>query len=264
MTELGLRPRSATELVDAAFQLFRRDPVPFMTASAVFYVPYLVIRLLIGTGTTIANPMGATSAEVATVGEQWGPLLIGSLLGLIAYGAAAGATILLAREAYFDRPIYLWTAIGGVGSRLAPLLIAGILSSLLTGLGALFFLIPGIYLLARFAVIQPVVMIEDADVEQAFSRTSTLTQGQKWHVLGTIGLLFVIAMAVSLGIGFTMGLIPSQVVAFAASTIVAVLIYPFGGIILTLLYYDLRIRKEGFDIEYLAGQSDPSVPPVNG
>jgi hypothetical protein len=254
MTELGLRPRSATELVDAAFQIFRRDAVPFMTASAVFYVPYLVVRLMLGADAVVANPAAV----------QWGPLLIGAFLGLIAYGAAAGATILLAREAYFDRPMNLGGALGGVASRLAPLLIAGILSSILTGIGALFFLIPGIYLLARFSVIQPVVMIEDADVGQAFSRTSTLTQGQKWHVLGTIGLLFVIAMAVSLGIGFTVGMIHSQVVAFAASTIVAILVYPFGGIILTLLYYDLRIRKEGFDIEYLAGQTAPSAPPVSG
>jgi hypothetical protein len=253
MTELGLRPRSATELVDAAFQIFRRDPVPFMTAAAIFYVPYLVIRLLLGAD-TVATPMAV----------QWGPLLLGALLGVVAYGAAAGATILLAREAYFDRPVVLAPALSGLGARLVPLILAGILSSILVGLGMVFFLIPGFYLLARFAVIQPVVMIEDADVGQAFSRTSTLTEGQKWHALGTLALLFVIAMAVSLGVGFTVGMIKSQVVTFAASTIIAILIYPFGGITLALLYYDLRIRKEGFDIEYLATEAGQPAPPAGG
>jgi len=44
-TELTLRSRSATELVDAAFQVFRKAPVHFIVAAAVVYVPWLVIQL---------------------------------------------------------------------------------------------------------------------------------------------------------------------------------------------------------------------------
>ena len=46
MTDLVLRPRSATELIDAAFQVYRRAPVPFMVAMALIYVPWLAIRLI--------------------------------------------------------------------------------------------------------------------------------------------------------------------------------------------------------------------------
>jgi hypothetical protein len=45
MTDLALRPRSATELVDATFQVFRRAPVQFIVAAALVYVPWLVIQL---------------------------------------------------------------------------------------------------------------------------------------------------------------------------------------------------------------------------
>jgi hypothetical protein len=49
------------------------------------------------------------------------------------------------------------------------------------------------------------------------------------------------------------------VVTNVALTAVHVVIYPFFGIAETLLYYDIRIRKEGFDVEYLA-RSNPPVP----
>src|SRR5262249_29892201 len=46
MSDLVLRPRSATELIDAAFQVYRRAPVPFMVAMALIYVPWLALRLI--------------------------------------------------------------------------------------------------------------------------------------------------------------------------------------------------------------------------
>jgi hypothetical protein len=42
------------------------------------------------------------------------------------------------------------------------------------------------------------------------------------------------------------------------------LVSQFSGIVLTLLYFDLRIRKEGYDIELLAGSLDApaaAIPP---
>jgi len=43
-----------------------------------------------------------------------------------------------------------------------------------------------------------------------------------------------------------------RIVQQVLATIVACLVYPIVGIIETMLYYDIRIRREGFDIEYLA------------
>jgi hypothetical protein len=45
----------------------------------------------------------------------------------------------------------------------------------------------------------------------------------------------------------------SKVVVNVVSTAVAIVLYPLFGLVETLLYYDARIRKEGFDVEYLAG-----------
>ena len=45
------------------------------------------------------------------------------------------------------------------------------------------------------------------------------------------------------------------------STAVSVVLYPLLALTETLLYYDARIRKEGFDVEYLARGDTSSAAP---
>ena len=66
-------------------------------------------------------------------------------------------------------------------------------------------------------------------------------------------------MAVGFGANLLGKVIPSQIVQQMIATIVACLVYPIVGIIETMLYYDIRIRREGFDIEYLAAAA-PAAP----
>ncbi len=42
------------------------------------------------------------------------------------------------------------------------------------------------------------------------------------------------------------------VLRFSMDSILGIVFYPVGTIAITLLYYDLRIRKEGFDLEMLS------------
>lgn len=248
MTELGLRPRSATELVDAAFQVFRRDPIPFMAVTAIFYVPFSAIRI-------------AMAVPVTPEAIDWAPLFVASLLGLIVYAAAAGVNILIARDVYLGRPANFGEALRQTMPKLVPLLIASLIASLLTAIGMMLFIVPGLYAFARLFAVQPAVVIEGAGVGGSIERSSALTVGMKLHVLGAMLLALVISMAISLGAGLVSGMFNSRVVLFVVSTAVSVLIYPFFAIVQTLLYYDLRIRKEGFDIEYLAATApDASAP----
>jgi hypothetical protein len=106
--------------------------------------------------------------------------------------------------------------------------------------------------MARFFAIRQAVVLEGAGASEALSRSSKLSAGVKRHVLNTIILVALLTTALSFGAGLVLGLIPSRVVANVALTAVSVAVYPFFGITETLLYYDTRIRKEGFDVEYLA------------
>ena len=75
---------------------------------------------------------------------------------------------------------------------------------------------------------------------------------------GTLVLAGVVMLTVSIGASMLISAIPSRVIAFLVSAILSVTVYPFVSIVEVLLYYDMRIRKEGFDIEYLSGVGMPA------
>lgn len=240
MTEIGLRPRSATELVDAAFQVFRRDPVPFIVATAVFYVPWLLIR------TVLDAPLVAGELD-------WPRMFVSTLFSLLVYSTASAVVMLIARDVYLDRRPDVPGAFRAVVPKIPALIITTLITFALTGLAAMFLFLPALYPIARFFAVRQSIMIEGAGVGGALGRSSELSVGVKGHVLSTLFLAGVITIAVSGGTVMLGSMLSSRMLLLAMSTVVSVVVYPFLAIAQTLLYYDVRIRKEGFDIEYLAG-----------
>lgn len=239
MTDLALRPRSATELVDAAFQVFRRDPMQFIVATAAIYVPWLIIRLVFDVGISTGIP---TPRQGAIVG----------LAGLVVYAVVGGVVTVVASDVYLGAPADAARALRLAATRILPLLGASIVTLAFIVIGAILFLFPALYPLARFFAIRQAVMLEDADAGDALGRSSQLSIGVKGHVLATLLLVLLVTSALSFGAGLLSQMIPSRVVINVLLTAVSVVLYPFFGITETLLYYDIRIRKEGFDVEYLA------------
>ena len=94
------------------------------------------------------------------------------------------------------------------------------------------------------------------------SRSSMLSQGLKRHILNTLLLAGLLTFAVMFGTTLAAGLVPSRVVTRTILTIVTVCVKPFFSIAATLLYYDVRIRKEAFDVEYLAEAGGALTPNV--
>jgi uncharacterized membrane protein YraQ (UPF0718 family) len=90
-------------------------------------------------------------------------------------------------------------------------------------------------------------------------RSWSLVRGFGWRILGIrilVGLItgIISGLLVSLlalaGAGLDVN--GQLIVQQAASAVVGVFVGPVTYIAVTLLYYDVRIRKEGFDIEMLA------------
>jgi hypothetical protein len=242
MPELALRPRSATELVDAAFQVYRRAPLQFMVALAVVYVPSLVLRLVFDINIDPANmPPPSTLATFA-------------IIGFATYAIAGGAISVVARDVYLDHPVSVAEAYRIVATRLVTLVLVSVVTVVLMTISAMLLLLPALYVIARFVAVRQAVVLEDAGTGRALSRSSALTVGLKMHVLGTLALMFVLVIAVNVGAGLLINLIPSRVIMNVLSTALSVVVGPILGITETVLYYDLRIRREGFDLEYLVGQ----------
>ena len=251
MPELALRPRSATELVDAAFQVYRRAPLQFMVALAVVYVPWLVIRLVLNLNINVDPTNIPPISDIVTL----------AVAGIAIYAIAGGVITGVARDVYLDQNVSVPEAFRIVATRLVTLIVASVVTVLFMTIGAMFFILPALYVVARFAVVRQVIVLEDAGTGRALSRSGTLSVGLKLHILGTLALIVLLLLAVNIGAGLLINLIQSHVIVNVLSTVLSVVVGPILGIAETVLYYDLRIRREGFDVEYLVGRD--AAPPAD-
>ncbi len=149
----------------------------------------------------------------------------------------------------------------------------GVLLACLTGLACVGFL-PATLLFAfvdtRWAFCVPAVMLENLTAIAGLRRSWNLVSGSFWRVLGAgiVLILFVYALMTVpswlLQFAVLMLMANSTAVATALSTVagslVAVLVIPIEFTVLTLLYYDVRMRKEGYDLALRAESMVPSVP----
>jgi hypothetical protein len=279
MPDIALRPRSPTEIVDAAFQLARRDPIPVITGLALVYVPWLIISSLSGLAMDLSDLASFQARDMT-----W--FLFGSGL---AYLLGTSITTCLANDAYFGRDADLRGAFQLVARRFGSIVVAMVITGLIlaggyfvlfmagfillmvAGAAALatpamvtilfIVLVPaGIFAYCRVFATKQTILLEARGGAASIRRSWKLTKGNAGHVLLTLGLALLLNLAVGFGTNMAARLVPSVTVQQVVATIVICVMYPLVGVIQTMLYYDLRIRREGFDIEYLA--SVAPAPPV--
>ena len=131
-----------------------------------------------------------------------------------------------------------------------------------TALLALFlvaFLVFYLIVLVRATVAPAAIVLEKLSGWQGIRRSFLLTSGSWWRIFGIRLLLAIIQGIAGYAIILPVTALSSatsigtqQAIGQVAQAIVAVFIAPITLVTLTLLYYDLRIRREGFDIEMLA------------
>jgi hypothetical protein len=263
---LPLRQMGIGELVDGAIKLFRRDWLALMGISAVLLIPSTFIQ--IWAVQSLAGPLSAfaTQAEV----EAWSfralpvSLGLGAVQLLIVQPLLVAAISRAAADAYVGEQVTVGRTLRFALSRLPAILWVTIITSVVTLVGFILLIIPGIIALVRLTLTPAVVVVEDIRGTSAVSRSWNLTGGHFWRVLGTL-----ILSALITAIGAAIITIPTELAAtFLGSdawpisalgtALASVLITPFSLLIVVLLYFDLRVRKEGYDIEVMAQELAPA------
>ncbi|MBJ7593727.1 MAG: glycerophosphoryl diester phosphodiesterase membrane domain-containing protein [Candidatus Dormibacteraeota bacterium] len=210
---------------------------------------------------------------------------IALLQALVVQPIATAAMTRAVGDIYLDQPASLGSAYRAVGQRLGAVvgvsmllfgfgillfgvsfgLVAGAVYAFGSGGSALLILVlpaavfAAILMYTRWLFATPIVMLERARPVAALRRSWRLVRGTTPRVFGItilVGLITGILGAIVGGLinvltqfgDVGMRLLLTQL----ASLVVAVLIQPISFIVVVLLYYDLRIRKEAFDIEMLA------------
>jgi hypothetical protein len=246
MADLHLRARSATELVDAAVQLYRRDALKYILLTALAYAPWVVLQLIV-LGMAGAAPTSTTM-----------PLVMLSYVGMfIGFAVMSAALSRVAASAYLGEHREIDEALREVLPGIPAVVVSTLLKYVMFMVGLLFLIVGALYIAARYFATTQVIVLEGTGVSGAFARSSALSRGQKRHIFNTQVLVWVIYFVLSMGAVMLAG--PGgEMVMTIVSSLVTVVVYPIVGIAEVLLYYDARIRQEGYDIEVMARALDPA------
>ena len=243
-----LRARSPGEILDAAFQLLRAHYRTVLLSAGVFLVPSALLSAL--------------APQLAFL-----TYIINNFLGL-----AAGAVVaVVVSDIYTGKEVDVGRSLRAVGRRFGSVWGAAIIQGMATLVGFLLLVVPAFIFFAWTFAMPAVVMIEGSTASESLDRSRALAKGYVLHILATAGVAYVIFWTTLLGTGFALGAVSevlgvgTQVIEPLSALILCVL-YPFVCVVTTLLYYDLRIRKEGFDLQLAAERigHDPELagPPA--
>lgn len=261
----GLAQRNLTRnaFVAVADALQGKDPTELLTSMASSSPGS-------GAGLTFLGALAATFLSVA------GVYLVNELL----HGRSRSiGEVLSATPGYWAR--YLGASLLVI---LGYLLLAGVVVGTSAGIslalqatwinvvGLILWLAVVAFLAVRWLFATQALVAEGVGVTAAIRRSFRLTRGSFWAVAGRLFLfgLITYALQAALDLGILMA---AGAVALTRSTMAAVafqgvtslisaLLAPLTWIALTLLYYDLRIRKEGYDLQQAADSLEQPATPV--
>jgi len=250
MTGPVLRPLSMGEILDVAFGMYRALFTPLLIVTIVTQAVPLVLSVFVqSAGGMLAHPYLYLSSM---------------LLSVVLSAVAAAASTFIISENYMGRRITAGEAFQRSVPFIGRLISLAIMTSLLVGLGLVLFFIPGCILFAGLILASPALVIEGIpNATDAMGRSWALSRGHRWKVFGCMLVTFVLVLLPVVALsGFAVasadpesmrrGVSPIGIVWLSVASALQVLIYPMVYCVLTVAYYDLRVRKEAFDLEVLA------------
>ncbi|MFD4695301.1 glycerophosphoryl diester phosphodiesterase membrane domain-containing protein [Streptomyces sp. NPDC058463] len=162
----------------------------------------------------------------------------------------------------------------------AALMVVGLLPGMLLGGGAgiaLAFVgfiaacVVVVWLMVRFALAAPALMLERQSVLTSLRRSAKLVKGTWWRTFGILALTYLLVIVVALIIVIPFGIIavtvdsdglseflnssstdfgwPFLIITGVGEVIISTLTYPFTAGVIALLYVDQRIRREALDLD---------------
>lgn len=287
MTALSdnLQPLSMTQLLDRAIRLYRSNFLIFVGIVALAQIPATAVNMI---GLWLAPAPETINMNPTSITEMWlqifessgfvnnGWLWLGRIVTLLLVQLATAAMTKAVAENYLGHKIGLFEAYQKIGRSGITLLIATFLGIFLmiglaiwwiivpcigwlSGLGMLFFLS-----LVILPLVAPIIVLEHRSAGQAIQRAWDLGRRRFWWLIGFMLLLglfgqivvtgpallsvFAVESIVGSGINTTTSSLIQQVIML----LLRLIYLPLQLSCVTLLYFDIRVRTEGFDLAVLA------------
>jgi hypothetical protein len=199
------------------------------------------------------------AALLGAVLDVWLAAILGALVSLIAFFWLQAALVKAVEDVRDGRPdLSLAETFDLARQHLASVIVAAILAGLGIVLGLILLIVPGLVLLTWWAVIIPVVVLENRSAGESFTRSRELVRGYGWGVFGVIVLVILLLIGVDILLGIILSPLQEWLQQFLSQFISGTLTAPFTATVLTLLYFRLRGAKESAATP--AAEPPPATP----
>lgn len=286
MADLDLRPLSLGEILDRTFSIYRKNFLLFAGITAIPQLLVLALRL----AQTLFMPLPAGPRNAPVEQLQAGPsgglgglvafgivsAIVGVVVYLVAYLFAQGGTVFAVSELYLGRTTTIGASLGRMRGQLGSLFGVILLNGLAIMGAFILLIIPGIYVACRLLTCVPAALLEDLGPRSSLERSWGLTKDYAGRAF-VINLLYVVlayaaAFLFTLPFGVAIALSVKNPEALRLWTALShvgefigdVLVSPILTIATAVFYYDLRVRKEAFDLQFMMNPTGPIAPGTAG
>ena len=300
MAATELRPLRIGEVLDATFKVYRRNALTLWKIVTLVVVPVNILGALVMISVVPESFIDGTVEIDPNTGaivrdDLWallaGALIVG-LISAVTLLAATAACLKVVSDTYMGEKSSARSSLAFAGRRLHSLVWVGflmlfflalialvaVLAAVFVGPLVFFFFIPMVWLYISWSFAPAAFLVEGVKGRAALGRSFALVKGRWWPVFWTIVLGTFITAVFTFGIGMIWGLVAPTTGSLESTVLLdsvlqsisAIVTMPFSAALVGIIYFDLRVRKEGFDLQLLAQRiSDPAtaagaLPPEAG
>jgi hypothetical protein len=284
-----LRPLKASEILDEAVELYKKNAWLYIGIAAILYIPTLVLDPIVSGEHAFMYAQDLRGMTSLFISVLWYLLIAGPIV--------TGALTFAVSECYLGRSVNIWQCFAEVikwpilssmvlsnlvillfislGCSVPVLLLVlgltllmsgstGLVSGVIVIVIAMASIVIPAYISARLALAVPSIVLERNNVIAALRRTQKLTLHRAGRIFGVIFLVIIVtsiiqgliaapssyALAKSVIEGSGTPLLV-KIINSALQVITSAVLMPAGSIVTLLLYFDCRIRDEGYDLQVL-------------
>jgi hypothetical protein len=265
----ALRPLGIGEIFDVSIKVYRNHFGTLIKLVSLVVVPVGILSGLIEVS-ALPQDEELYAADSEALGTYIAGFVVASLLSIVAWTVATAACFKAVADAYLGQRPNWRDSLGFVLRRLHSVLWILVLSIVILIPAFLACFLPGVWLSVCYAVAIPALLTERQRGFQSLRRSYGLVRGRWWPTFAVVFLGYLLTSIVGGALGAVVGglttfettevTVTSAFANVAASIVSNVLTIPFIAAFLIVLYFDLRVRKEAFDLQLLAEQIGVEPP----
>ncbi len=240
-------------LLDRAFRLYANNFALLLGITAVAYVPFYLIMLVFQSSLRF-NANG----EIAGLAAILYFIVFMVLWTSIAFPIAGGAATYAISERYLGNHVAVNAALRRGLANFWSVAMAQITVSIRVLIGLMLLIVPGVLWLLSYSLVVPTILVEGQKAVPSLRRSRELMKGYRSKAFAIMTVMILLEALWAIGISSVLSSIVSSdstsgaVLHSAFTNLMSIFLAPLGIVATILLYYDMRIRKEGFDLDMLS------------